>query len=78
VARPRYRRYLTAEWEAERVAQKLTDCEVVERTRLRYQSALANGVSERQVERLALDDPFISDHASAQQLWMATRKKATR
>lgn len=73
--RPLHRRYCTPEWEQECIDQKLTHVEVQARTRDRFDRSFLAGVSKRQIYRLTLDDPFQSETAFEQQLWIATRGK---
>ena len=78
MARPKFRRYLTQEWELERLEARLTDREVVERTEARYNAAIAKGFTDQVVVRQRLDDPFLSDNQFEAQMWVAGRSADNR
>lgn len=73
--RPLHRRYCSAEWEQECIDQKLTHTEVEALTRSRFDRSLVAGASRHQIRKHSLDDPFQSETAFEQQLWIATRGK---
>lgn len=73
--RPLHRRYCSPEWDQECIDQKLTHTEVEAMTRSRFDRSIIAGANKRQIHKFALDDPFQSETAFEQQLWMATRGK---
>ena len=73
MARPKFRRYLSQEWELERIDAGMTPAQVVERTEARYRVAIARGFTDQIVVRQRLDDPFLSDNQHEAQLWIAGR-----